>query len=337
MSRANREREAIMNVQRLIVPLSVILAVTAGMPGWVQTVTSVTAQGVPSVPDFSGMWGHPYLFPSFELPQTGRGPLMNKSRRQQTFGIDGPLAPGEAGVLVGNNNELVGDYNDPILKPQAAEAVKKHGEVEISGVAAANPSNQCWPNPVPYIFWNFGIQILQQPDKITILYDENHEFRQVRLNAPHPAQVTPSWYGDSVGHYEGDTLVIDTVGIKADRRFAMIDMFGTPYTRSLHLVERYRLLDHEAAKAGQERAYKELYRLPGPAEGWAHDPNYKGQGLQLHFTVEDDGIFTMPWSAVITYRRPLATEWPELVCADNTHEYYAGKESAVPLADKPDF
>jgi hypothetical protein len=39
----------------------------------------------------------------------------------------------------------------------------------------------------------------------------------------HPAQVTPSWYGDSVGHYEGDTLVVDTVGVKTDRPFAMID------------------------------------------------------------------------------------------------------------------
>jgi len=77
--------------------------------------------------------------------------------------------------------------------------------------------------------------------------------------------------------------------------------------------------------------------LQGAAEGWAPDPRYKGKGLQLHFTVEDEGVFTMPWSATITYRRALATEWPEVVCAENAHEYYAGKDTEVPRADKPDF
>jgi hypothetical protein len=51
----------------------------------------------------------------------------------------------------------------------------------------------------------------------------------VRLNEPHRTPLTPSWYGDSVGHYEGDTLVIDTIGQKTDRKYAMIDLFGTPY------------------------------------------------------------------------------------------------------------
>jgi hypothetical protein len=145
--------------------------------------------------------------------------LVNKYYRRQLFDADGrPLPPVEQ-VLVGNNNMLVADYADSILKPHAAEAVKKHGEIELSGGAAPNPSNQCWPKPMPYILWNFGMQMLQQPDKVIILYDEDHEFRQVRLNQPHAAQVTPSWYGDSVGHYEGDTLVIDTLGVKVDRPF----------------------------------------------------------------------------------------------------------------------
>ena len=74
-----------------------------------------------------------------------------------------------------------------------------------------------------------------------------HEVRHVRMNQPHPAKLTPSWYGDSVGHYEGDTLVVDTVGQKSGP-FAMLDLYGTPYTKALHVVERYRLLDYEAAK-----------------------------------------------------------------------------------------
>jgi hypothetical protein len=136
----------------------------------------------------------------------------------------------------------------------------------------------------------FGMQMLQQSDKIVSLYVGN-EVRHVRMNQPHPTRVTPSWYGDSVGYYEGDTLVIDTVGIKADRPFAMVDVFGTPHTEALHVVERYRLLDYEAAKAGQERSGKENFRFPPDvAEGWVPDPSYMGKGLQLHFTVEDEGV-----------------------------------------------
>jgi hypothetical protein len=301
----------------------------------VQTAEPASAQTAAFIPDFSGIWGHPYL-PGFEPPLLGPGPVVNKSRRRQIFGTDGPLPPG-TNVRVSDNRQFVGDYTNPILKPQAAEAVKSQGELELSGVSAPIPSNQCWPEPVPYIFWNFGMRMLQQPGKITILYDEDHAVRHVRMNQPHPAHATPSWYGDSVGHYEGDTLVIDTVGVKTGRPFAMVDVYGTPYTEALHVVERYRLVDYEVAKEAQERGAKENFRLPGAAEGWAPDPQYKGKGLQLHFTVEDEGVFTMPWSAIITYRRALATEWREVVCAENTHEYYAGKDTEVPRADKPDF
>ena len=83
---------------------------------------------------------------------------------------------------------MVGDYTNPILKPHAAEVVKKHGEISLAGVTYPTPANQCWPQPVPYIFWTIGVQLLQQPDKVTILYSNpDHEFRQVRLNQAHPA------------------------------------------------------------------------------------------------------------------------------------------------------
>jgi len=88
------------------------------------------------------------------------------------------------------------------------------GPISRTGVVYPTPSNQCWPGGVPYVFWNIGMQMLQQKDAVTILYINDRDFRHVRLNAQHPAHVTPSWYGDSVGHYEGDMLVIDTVGIK---------------------------------------------------------------------------------------------------------------------------
>jgi hypothetical protein len=94
---------------------------------------------------------------------------------------------------------------------------------------------------------------------------------------------------------------------------------------------------NEEAKRAQERGGNENFRLPGVGGGWAPDPNYKGKGLQLQFTVEDEGAFTMPWSATMTYRRPVTTEWPEIVCAENTREYYAGNDTEVPRAKKPDF
>ena len=191
---------------------------------------------------------------------------------------------------------------------------------------------------VPFIFWNFGMQMLQQSDKIVILYIWDHEVRHVRMNQSHPARMTPSWYGDSVGRYEGDTLAIDTVGVKADRPLAMVDMFGTPYTNALHVVERYRLLDYEAAKDALQRDAKENQRL-GRNTGtyFPDDPNYRGKHLQLHFTVQDEGVFTTPWSATITYRRSPSPEWPELVCSENERGFYAAGETSVPVANRVDF
>jgi len=314
-----------MNVQRQDFRLLVILAAAlAAMPAWGQVVAPEAepagsgTQNAASIPDFSGIWAH-LTWPDFEPPLAGPGPVTNRSRRNG----------------VGNSYQLVGDYTNPILKPHAAEVVKKHGEISLGGVPYPTPSNQCWPGGVPFVFWNIGMQMLQQPDKITILYSNDHEVRHVRMNQPHPAHVTPSWYGDSVGHYEGDTLVIDTVGVKIGP-FAMVDMYGTPYTRALHVVERYRLLDYEAAKEAEERGQRENLRLRNSDPGFAPNPNYRGNGLQLQFTVKDEGVFTMPWSAAITYRRPLG-EWPEMVCAENPHGYYPGKYAAVPTAEKPDF
>jgi hypothetical protein len=123
-------------------------------------------------------------------------------------------------------------------------------------------------------FFQLGVQILQLPDEISFLYLRDHEFRRVLMNRPHPAEVTPSWYGDSVGYYEGDTLVIDTVGVKTDRPLAMLDMYGTPYTQALHVVERYRLIDYEAAREGLERDAKEYAVIRNTS--MQRDPAYRG-------------------------------------------------------------
>ncbi len=132
-------------------------------------------------------------------------------------------------------------------------------------------------------------------------------------------------------HFEGDTLVIDTVGVKVGP-YAMLDWYGTPHSPALHVVERYRLVDYERAKEGLERDAKENFQVQQDAI----DPKYRGKLLQLAFTVEDKGVFTMPWSATMTYR-PQVTEWEESICAENPHKYGTEKDVAVPTADRPDF
>jgi hypothetical protein len=299
---------------------TLIIAATAAVglfsyPGFTQQ----PSQGKALIPDFSGIWTHPYF--GVDPPISGAGPLRGRP---------------------GNRGRVVGDYTNPILKLNAAEAVKKLGEVELSGVPHPNPRNQCWPEGLPFIFVNPPIEMIQEPTKVTILYDHDNEVRHVRLNQPHSAPVIPSWYGDSVGHYEGDTLVIDTVGFKMGP-FSMSDVFGTPFTEALHIVERYRLIGYEAAIEAQARGLKThaFLAVDGSEGGLIVAPNYKGKGLQLEYTVEDEGVFTMPYSATVTYLRGIdrhgSQEWPELVCAENNHDYFSGKDAEMPRADKPDF
>lgn len=279
------------------------------------------APGAASIPDFGdAIWAHPML--GFESPLSGAGPVVNTARTR---------------TGTSDSNMLVGDYTNPILKPAAAEIIKKRGEIQRSGLAYPDPDSMCMYEPVPYIFWNFEIRILQRPEKLVILYNHDHEFREVRMNDQHPAKVIPSAHGDSVGHYEGDTLVIDTIGVKVGP-YTMIDRLGTPYTEALHVVERYRLIDYDAAVAAQARGFKEWPNIGA----YGVDPDYKGKGMQLEFTVEDEGVFTMPWKGLITYRRALRKYWDERVCAENiTHyegrNYYSDKNAKPPQADKPDF
>lgn len=148
----------------------VVTSALGQVPSAIPPDLSVAASAT-SIPNFSGKWVHPY-FPGFEPPASELGPVLNRSRRAR----DG----------VGNPNQFVGDYTNPVLKPHAAEVVRKHGEISLAGGTYPTPSNQCWPSGVPYIFFQHGMQMLQLPEKIVFLYLRNHESRQVRLNQPHP-------------------------------------------------------------------------------------------------------------------------------------------------------
>jgi hypothetical protein len=234
---------------------------------------------------------------------------------------------------VSDYDQLVGDYTNPILQPWAAAVVKKFGELSLAGITYGNPSNQCWPMPMLFVYKEGTIRMIQQPDMVQIIYTgPNTDVRRVRLNARHPEPLTPSWYGDSVGHYEGDTLVVDTVGVKTDRPYAMIDLFGTPYSKSLHVVERYRLREYEDVRDAIERGKKENWWQAGDVFS-----KHRGKFLQLQLTVEDEGVFTTPWSATLTYV-PGPDVPSESVCAENIHQYYYDRSDAdVPRTEKPDF
>jgi hypothetical protein len=275
------------------------------------------------IPDLSGRWGRDMLF--FEPPPSGPGPVVRAERKP-----DGSVVVQDPCCRF--VPQWIGDHTSPILKPEAAHAVKKFGDLSLSGTVLPDLHNTCWPEPPPFVLGtHFGVQILQMRDEVTLLYLVN-TVRHVRLNAPHPESLTPSWQGHSVGWYEGDTLVIDTVGIKS-APLSTIDLFGTPHSEALHVVERYRLIDGEAAAEAQ-RKHGARY-LPGPPYGRGTiDPDTAKKGLQVEFTVEDDGVFTTPWSARVTYRR-IINRWPEAICAENP--FFFGVQAAVPMAAVPDF
>ena len=265
-----------------------------------------------ALPDFSGIWGRNSV--DLDPPASGPGPVMNKTH---TFYM------------------RIGDDTNPILKPEAAAKVREASAVSRTNVNFATPSNRCTPWSPPYVWRALEMQMVQGRDKVTIIYVGDQQVRQVRLNAEHPKRVTPSWKGDSIGHYEGDTLIIDTVGIKAGPG-AMIDNYATPYTEGLHLIERIRLVDGEAARNAAERSEKNSGRVEVDMGGASIDPGYRGKGLQIEIRVEDPAVFTMPWSAIVTYQRH-AGPWEERVCADMRYNYIDNKEVPVPRAVRPDF
>ena len=279
------------------------------------TAAAVQSEGAESIPDLSGIWTN--ANPGFEPLASGPTSLVNRARRPNG---------------TGDGLKLVGDYTNPILKPQAAEIVKQHG-VRAVGMGDPNPHNQCWLEGPPFILTNAPEQIVQGRDKVVILYQDNMQVRHIRMNQTHPARVTPTWYGDSVGHYEGDTLVIDTVGIKVGK-YSMVDWYGTPHSDALHVVERYRMVTYDEAKEAFARDAKEHNNPPGmPAA------NRQGKYLQLRFTVEDPNVFTTPWSATMTFRyggNGDLGDWVEQACAENLF-WYPGKEMDLPRAARPDF
>jgi hypothetical protein len=135
---------------------------TATMPTSAQTAASKGGPGdrgardTADIPDFSGIWGH-LAVPEVEPPLSGPGPVRNLSR--VTIEVARTLAPYNGAATAGaspngvsNVAEFAGDFTNPILKPEATEVVKQHGELSKKKIPYPTPANQCWPGGVPFVF-----------------------------------------------------------------------------------------------------------------------------------------------------------------------------------------
>ncbi|HEY4266203.1 MAG TPA: hypothetical protein VGM72_12860 [Micropepsaceae bacterium] len=202
--------------------------------------------------------------------------------------------------------DRVADLTNPILTPWALERMEKSNAATLAGKIPFSPRETCRPAGVPGfdVFSRLRpVYFLQTPKEVTIINEGDQQSRRVYLNVPHSKNPKPSWYGESVGHYEGDTLVIDTIGMNGK---TYVDNYLTPHTTALHVVERFRLI-----------------------EG--------GKMLEAMITVEDPEAFTMKWSARQRYRRQPQETMQEAVCAENNVDFFAQGYFPVPQADKPDF
>ncbi len=220
---------------------------------------------------------------------------------------------------------VVNGYNNELLKPWVVELLNRDALVESSGRATVTAHSVCYPEGVPYVFGGTQIQILQTPSEITMLFGDAGQVRTIFMDRPHSAHVVPSWYGESVGHYEGDSLVVDTVGIAVNPESGSMGFFGTPHTEALHLVERYRYLAAGEKSVGpppRDDAFDSKEIIAG------------GKTLRLVYTVEDPGAYRKPWSVTLDYL-PLKTRIREYVCAENSRS--SDLSPLLPTADIPDF
>ena len=200
----------------------------------------------------------------------------------------------------------VADLDNPILQPWVKEALKKVNDRVLAGKPAFPPQVRCWPLGVPafVLYTAQPVYIIQRPQEVLMIWQSDQMVRHVHLTDKHSAHPTPSWFGESIGHYEnGDTLVIDTIGLN-DKTF--VDNYRTPHTDKLHVVERFKLVNAETA-------------------------------IEVRVRVEDPGAFTMPWEAMQRYRRIEVGPMGESTCAEGNFNYFNFDMDPLPQEDKQVF
>jgi hypothetical protein len=262
----------------------------------------VAAQQSTPVPDFSGNSNTAWFVLGDELlpPPSGPGPV--------TFDKRYPYVDNGAARRAGTQPTYrVADLSNPILQPWVVEQMKKANDAVLAGKIPFRARERCYPAGVPgFVVYTLAepSYVIQTTKQLTIVNQGGPEVRRVYLNVPHSAQVKPSWYGESVGRYEGnDTLVVDTIGVSTK---SYVDNYRTPHTDRLHVVERFTLRND-------------------------------GKMLEVLIKVDDPGAFTMPWSAIQRFRRGEPGPLSEHVCAENNTNYFNYDVVPLPQANKPDF
>jgi hypothetical protein len=197
-----------------------------------------------------------------------------------------------------NQVQMAADGRLPPLQPWAAALLDKRIKDSDAGRPFATTLSNCLPSGIPQMMFGpklLPIQILETPGQITILFENMTTFRIIRLNQPHPMDPDPSFMGDSVGHWEGDTLVVDTIALTEK---STIDTVGMPHSDALHLVERF----HRTA---QDR-------------------------LELEVAFEDPKTFTRPWTAKTSFGAAPDARIEEYVCENNRNGSDSGVQTFGP-------
>src|SRR3954465_9287755 len=238
-----------------------------------QTMFFISAATMMTLPSFAAedgitgtQWGRKAY--NFEAMPSGPQPIQNLSRHPNG---------------VANSSQLVGDYHNPILTPEAAAALKKRGELALAG-GFPNAEDQCRPIAAPFSSAvQFDFQILRKKNgDLAIVGHQDDQVRHIRMNGKHSQKLAPSAMGDAIGYWEGETLVVDTVGVRTDE-FIASDRLGTPQSELMHTIERYRLIDGALAKADMDAFEKTEGVIGGrPPDGYLErDLNRKGLRLEI--------------------------------------------------------
>jgi hypothetical protein len=198
----------------------------------------------------------------------------------------------------------VADVNNPNLTQFAKDWLKQANDDVFAGKPVWSRSSRCWATGPA--FWLTPVQpmfFVQTPQQVLILAQHDNDVRRIYLNQPHSENPKPTWYGESVGHYEGDTLVVDTIGFN-DK--TLIDNFRTPHSDKLHMVERIRMVED-------------------------------GKFLEIEILMEDPAVFLKPLHVTKRSRRVQST-LPEWRCAagEMTNPFTDGADP-LPVAEKADF
>ena len=196
----------------------------------------------------------------------------------------------------------VADLTNPNLKPWAVEQMKRANDAVIKGGIGYTARSSCMAAGVPdfMLFIVEPVYFYQTPNKVLMIYTGNNETRHIHMNAQHDPKARPTFYGDSIGHYEGDTLVVDTVKMNGK---TFVDNYNTPHTEKLHVVERWKVIDG-------------------------------GKTLEVSFTADDPDAFNQPWSGIQRYRRVQQGPLQEEPCAENNASLF---DYHIPTANRPDF